>query len=263
MFFNKLAVSSNNHYEPVSKKNYRPYHIFKEKSIYKAFNFAYDMSFGFKGEHRKYRSGGSIHRKNGEIFINTFQGKLAEMGIYNVFYKNKINIDEPDFETYGLGIWDKYDFKAGDKKISVKSTKNYGQLMLLETKDWTKDAMYKPNISNENSFYDYFILVRIAPSGEDIMKHKRILYENEYDKESLFKIISNKNWSYDIPGFITHDELEYIIRNKYIIEKDAILGTKTTMDAENYYIQAGDMHSIDEIFNLIDNRSNDKVLLPV
>ena len=263
MFFKKLAVSSNNHYEAVSKKKYIPYHFFKEKSIDKAFNFAYDMSFGFKGEHRKYRSGGSINRKNGEIFINTFQGKLAEMGIYNVFYKNKMNIDEPDFETYGLGTWDKYDFKAGDKKISVKSTKNYGQLMLLETKDWTLDAMYKPNIFNENSFYDYFILVRIAPSGEDIMKHERLLYQNECDKESLHKIILNKKWSYDIPGFITHDELEYIIKNNYIIEKNAILGIKTKMDAENYYIQAGEMHSIDEIFVLINNESKDKILLPI
>ncbi|MFB5195317.1 hypothetical protein ACE198_10440 [Neobacillus sp. KR4-4] len=48
--------------------------------VQKAFNFAYDMSFGKKGKHRTTRTGGDAERTNGEIFTNTFQGKLSEYG---------------------------------------------------------------------------------------------------------------------------------------------------------------------------------------
>lgn len=37
------------------------------------FNFAYEMTFGQKGEHRAHRTGGTHQRRNGEIFANTFQ----------------------------------------------------------------------------------------------------------------------------------------------------------------------------------------------
>lgn len=61
------------------------------------------MSYG-TGEHR---NGGELNRKNGEIFINTFQGKLAELAVYNEIYKlsndvyKKLSI--PDFNIFGLG----------------------------------------------------------------------------------------------------------------------------------------------------------------
>ena len=45
-------------------------------------DFAYAMTFGKDGEHRKYRSGGSHTRKNGEVFCDTCQGKLAEYFVY-------------------------------------------------------------------------------------------------------------------------------------------------------------------------------------
>lgn len=243
--------SNNNVYEFTSTKNFNKIHDFKKESVKLAFNFAYNMSFGGKGEHRDHRSGGEKKRKNGEIFINTFQGKLAEFGIYNEFHRNNITIEKPDLETYELGKWDKYDFEVNDKKIAVKSTKNYGQLLLLETKDWNSKGEYKPNLSTEDAIYDYFILVRISPSGEDIMKKNRLLFLNEIDKYILEKIILSESWCYDIPGFINHKELVYVIDNKFILPKGSQLGPKTIMDAENYYIQSGDMHEISEMFKLI------------
>ena len=50
-----------------------------------AFAFAYDMTFGGKGKHRQRRSGGKKYRTNGEIFVDAFQGKIAEFGFYNYF----------------------------------------------------------------------------------------------------------------------------------------------------------------------------------
>ncbi|NFS12031.1 hypothetical protein FDE77_12340 [Clostridium botulinum] len=249
----KKLNSSNNTYVFTSTKNFNKIHDFKSESIKLAFDFAYNMSFGGKGEHRNHRSGGDHKRKNGEIFINAFQGKLAEFGIFNEFHRNKIEIEVPDLETYELGKWDKYDFEVNDKKIAVKSTKNYGQLLLLETKDWTSKGEYKPNLSTGNAIYDYFILVRVSPSGEDIMKKNKMLYSNEIDKFTLEKIITSELWAYDIPGFINNKELVYAIENKFILPKLGQLGAKTKMDAENYYIQTGDMHDINEIFKLIKN----------
>lgn len=273
---NSLQESSENTYQFTSKKDFEKLENFKKKSIESTFNFAYDMSFGGKGKHRDHRNGGNHKRKNGEIFINTFQGKLAEFGIYNEFYTRDFQIPYPDLETYDLGTWDKYDFEVNNKKIAVKSTKPFGQLLLLETKDWTKDGRYIPNIGTENDTYNYFILVRIKATAinnkenekniekdkdteknkninnaESLMKDNKLFYSDKVDKDQLKKLIFSFDWSYDIPGFITHKELVYAIENKFILPQGSTLGKSTIMDAENYYIQTGDMNDIDELFKLL------------
>ncbi|MBY7024809.1 hypothetical protein HYI08_06240 [Clostridium botulinum] len=64
----KKLNSSNNTYVFTSTKNFNKIHDFKSESIKLAFDFAYNMSFSGKGEHRNHRSGGDHKRKNGEIF---------------------------------------------------------------------------------------------------------------------------------------------------------------------------------------------------
>lgn len=49
---------------------------------------------------------------------------------------------------------------------------------------------------------------------------------------------------FDIPGFITNDDLKYLIKNKYIINRGDLLNGKTKMDANNYYCHIEDMHNI-------------------
>lgn len=247
---NKMNVQSDGLYFS-SKKKFKPLGTFKPETIKKALDFAYQMSFGQGGEHRSYRSGGSHIRKNGEIFANTFQGKLSEFGIYNMLHK-KFNLEKPDLSTYGLGEWDDYDFILNSKKISIKSTKRFGQLLLLETKDWNQHAEYIPNIKNNTANYDVFILVRIEPYCEDVLKSLKALYSNSESKEKLENAILNLEWKYDIPGFIINDELKYAIENKHIIKQNELLNGKTPMDAENYYVQAGDMHEISELALFID-----------
>ncbi len=241
---NKLR-QNNNHFYIEYKNDFRSENKFQNETIKKVFDFAYSMTFG-DGEHRNHRTGGIINRKKGQIFINTFQGKLSELAVYNSFYQNNRKaykrLSEPDFDVYGLGEWDDSDIVLDNIKISIKSTKFYGNLLLLETKDWNLEGEYIPNLnSDKNYLYDYFILVRIKPDSEKIMSNNRLLYSNDINKEYLYSIINKEIWEYDIAGYITREELKYIIANKFILPQKSMLNGKIPMDAENYYIQSGDM----------------------
>lgn len=205
-----------------------------------AFDFAYDMSFGKSGEHRDHRSGGTYERKPGEIFANTFQGKLCEFAIYEVL-KGKFDINKPDLETYGLGKWDDFDFKIKDKLLSVKSTKSFGHLLLLEKKDWNEKGEYIPS---NNKHYDFTFLVRIKNDPEGIMRRERKLFSTYEERSELWELFKNVSWDFDVPGFISNEELIYLIKNEFIIYRGDYLNGKTRMDATNYYCQAGDMHPI-------------------
>lgn len=216
-------------------------------TIISTFNFAYDMTFGELGEHRNHRTGGTHKRRNGEIFANAFQGKLAEFAIYEYLSNKNIEMQKPDLGVYQLGKWDVVDLEINNKSISIKSTKSFGNLLLLEKNDWDNNATYIPNKKS----YDFTILVRLNPFCEEIMKKNKLLYSDEISKETLLGIITNETWGYDIPGFVTKDELIYIIQNEYIIPQDALLNGRISMDASNYYIQSGDMHNIQELISYI------------
>lgn len=99
--FYKMSVNGST-YTIDRKKAFQVLGVFKSATIERVFQFAYDMSFGGKGEHRDHRTGGNHQRKKGEIFANTFQGKLAECAVYNNLYKS-FPISKPDFATYELG----------------------------------------------------------------------------------------------------------------------------------------------------------------
>ena len=236
--FTRMSIN-NNIYTINNPVRFNPIGEFHLNTIQRVFNFAYDMSFGKNGEHRDHRSGGTHRRRNGEIFANTFQGKLAECAIYNYFY-NSCDITEPGFDTYGLGEWDNADFYINNYNVSIKSTKSFGNLLLLETKDWDENGVYLPN----DEAYDFTFLVRLNPYCEDIMRNNRILYSDDMSANELEKLIIDNSWVYDIPGYITLDDLKYIIQNNYVIPQGAMLNGRTRMDATNYYVQAGDMHIV-------------------
>jgi len=207
----------------------------------KAFDFAYEMCFG-EGHHRNRRTGGQYARKNGEMFCNTFQGKLAEIVLYNTFISNGIACDTPDFGIYGERVWDDTDLIINGKKINVKSSAFFSNLLLLETKDWNSFGQYIPNLNaGTTSIYDYFILVRIQPDIKNILRLNNYYNSNVVEKENLEKILFNEIWKYDIPGFISNQQLIEIIRSKDILPQNSLLNGKIRMDAENYYIQSGDM----------------------
>lgn len=237
---NKLSQDGNSYYI-THKSEWSSSIQFSETDIKDIFGFAYNMSFGGQGKHRNHRSGGQENRKNGQIFINTFQGKLAELAIFKSLQELGIKTKAPNLEAWPLGKWDIVDFDINEKKIAVKSTKFYGNLMLLETKDWDKNANYKPNLDKASSKYDIFVLVRIKPDGESILRKNGMLYSNKVGRANLEELILSESWASDIPGFVTLEDVLYAIKHDFIIPQNALLNGKTGMDAENFYIQSGDM----------------------
>src|SRR5699024_2113484 len=126
-----------------------------------SYAFAYAMSFSKEGHHRRTRSGGSSNRRNVEVFCNTFLGKMGEFAVYQYLRQHGVSIDYPDVSIMGVGQWDSYDFVYKNKRIGVKTTKRFGNLLLLETKDWNQNAQYTPNIRNGNSNYDEMLFVGV------------------------------------------------------------------------------------------------------
>ena len=229
-----------------STKPFLSFATLKDATVLKVFDFAYKMTFGNEGQHRNHRSGGTHQRRLGEIFADTFQGKLSEFAIYNTLYKN-FEIQVPDLSVWELGKWDDVDLIADGMRLSIKSTKSFGQLLLLETKDWDSNGNYLPNIEKNEGQYDAFILVRMNPYCADILKKLKAYFSDNVDYEILKNEICSQKWSYDIPGFIWNDELKHIISNNMIIHRGDLLNGKTQMDAENYYVQSGDLHPIEKL----------------
>ena len=79
------------------------------------------------------------------------------------------------------------------------------------------------------------------------MKRHKLLYTESVDREFLETIFLEKNWTYDYVGYVTYDELVYIINSNYILPKGALLNGRTLMDADNYYVQGKDMHPLSEL----------------
>lgn len=216
---------------------------FKHTTVKDVFRFAFDMTFGGKGEHRHSRSGGTQYRNNLQIFANTFQGKLSEFAVANLLYQHK-DFKAPDLSVGPLGFWEDADFTMGDHVIAVKSTKSYGNLLLLETKDWDKNGRYLSS-QGELRSYTHLILVRIKPDIEEILRNlKRELQLDHSFKNLEFAIIKEK-WCYDIPGYVMGDDLIRVIELNHLIPKGAVLNNAVTMDADNYYVQAGDMRKLE------------------
>ena len=248
--FIKLDNDGDN-YIVTRKRAFQSNVTLSEENFYKAFDFSYNMSFGKYGAHRDYRSGGTHHRKNGEIFANAFQGKLAEFATYEYLKRNGIDVEEPDISVYGLSKWDDYDLKANNKVINIKSTKEFGNLLLLERADWDHEARYIPNLGENNGIYDFFILVRLKPDIVKILKENRLYLSNECDYNTLKDLFNFSCFEYNIVGFITNDDLKTIITNDHYIPRGSVLNRFTTIDADNYYIQSDDMIEIEELINLL------------
>lgn len=224
---------------------------FKLDTVNTVIEFAFNMTFGLKGEHRQSRSGGSIIRESHEIFANTFQGKLSEFAVANLFYKHK-GYKEPDLSTHGLGTWEDADFKLGNNAIAVKSTKFYGNLILLESKDWDSKGIYLQSV-NEPRNYSHIILVRIKPDIEEVLRELRKESKEKISLSRLKSSLTAQDWSYDIPGYITNADLISVIDKGFVIPKGAFLNHSVKMDAENIYVQAGDLRPVSMLLTELDD----------
>ncbi len=233
-----------------SKRGFTPNAIASEH-LELSFDFAFNMSFGNAGHHRNHRTGGSAKRKNGEIFTNAFQGKVAEFAFYEWLITNGIPAELPDTRLMGKGVWDDSDFTVNGKKISIKSAAHFSNLMLLETQDWNQNGDYIPNLETRNASYDYFVLVRVKPDGKQLMKGNKLYYADEVERVALKRVFALEKWFADLAGFATKSDIQFIIANKHLIPKGSLLNGKIPMDASNYYLQSGDLREVEDLVTLL------------
>ncbi|WP_136669212.1 hypothetical protein [Flavobacterium sp. H122] len=245
----KLTYSTENqrnNYHSNSKRAFSGFPL-SSTDVKKTFDFAFEMCMG-TGHHRAHRTGGQYDRSNGEKFCNTFQGKLAEIVLYNHFKSHGFDIKEPDFGVYGKGLWDDSDLEINGKKINVKSAAFFSNLQLLETRDWNTNGQYIPNLNTgTTSKYDYFVLVRIKPDLKSIFRENNLFNGTIFEKDNIEATVTKQNFSADIAGYITHTDLITVIANRNILPQNSYLNGKVRMDAENYYIQCGDMRVITDL----------------
>lgn len=248
MKFLKL-LKKNNIYIIQKTKKFEHFSFNSTSNLKKILNFSLDMTFNNIGEHRVHRSGGSYLRKNGEIFSDVFQGKLAEFAFYDLLSKKYSSINEPNLERYKKGIWDTGDFIINQKHISIKSAKYFSNLLLLETKDWDKEGNYLPNLGEKK--INAFIFVRIKPDISSVLKNMKLYYSNginQTQEDNLKNEILRLNWYYDIPGYLNLSDIILAIESCNIIKKGDFLNSyKTKIDADNYYFHTCDMRDIKKI----------------
>lgn len=211
--------------------------IFNKEEVLKVFNFA----FKSKDNHRNHRSGGDLKRDSIQIFFNIFLGKLGEIATYKCLLKNNIELlKDIDYDIKEIGNWDDCDIiTKNNKKISVKSSKYYSKMILLEKKDYNDKGQLQYNIGTNKTYdFDFFSYVRIAPMmnnqinqdgyGKDFKNNtdNKIYLEN-----SLKKFILNRDWYYEEP-FILSKALFLNIsinnKDKYFVKK----GNKIKFDNE-------------------------------
>jgi len=216
-------------FQSETKKEFCPDTKLKPESIKKCLFFASEMAYG-KGYHKSQSFGNSnYNRSPNEIFINTFQGKLAELAVYNELFNLGIHPDKPpEFDIWGKGKWEDCDFtiNGGEIKASVKSTKWFGNLLLLEKHRYNEKGEFLETLENETLNYDYTFLVRIA--GVKSPKPENYLETNDIEVE--------------VTGFLSHSKFLQVIAEKQIIPKGTLLGTPLMVD--NYYIFAQDLTEV-------------------
>src|SRR5699024_1589018 len=120
--------------------------------------------------------------------------------------------------------------------LNVKSTKDFGNLMLLEVDNYNQDGFYIP----DNTKSDFYMLVRIQFDLENKLKSLKCLYDKnlredselqkiinetiqETDLENSSSTLKNNKIFFDIPGYITHEDLVYIINNNFILKRGDFL----------------------------------------
>lgn len=210
------VAHSGDSFEITHKRDFTPdetlsrFRLHKGMVIAKA--FAKKMADGKL--HREIRSGGSLKRGAPQIKGDATLGKFAEIALFLHLNKLGIQSETPDLKTYERGKWDDFDLSVPGGLMSVKSSKSFANLMLLETKDYNLQGYRHADIQP-----DWFVFVRVDMD----------------------------NAIYDIPGYATLDDLRNAIGKMHVVRKDSRLNGRTAMDAENWYIQVGDLRPFPEL----------------
>ena len=95
---------------------------------------------------------------------------MTECALHKYLQGYQLDTSGVDFSVFGKGKWDTVDLACNNNKIAIKSTKHFGQLLLLETKDWDENGNYIPNEDTNTGEYDEIVLMRIRPNIDDVIK---------------------------------------------------------------------------------------------
>lgn len=215
------------------KKDFIADKSLKIESIHKCVHFASEMAYG-NGYHKSQSFGGNNYSRNpAEIFINTLQGKLAELAVFNQLFGLGIVPDKlPEFDVWGKGKWEDCDFTLnnGTIRCSVKSTKFFGNVLLLEKDKYNSKGEFLETESLKPELYDFTFLVRI--SGVKFAKPEKYLELN----------LNGIKIETEVTGFLSHRKFLEVISEKQIIKKGTIFGVPILVD--NYYIAAKDLTDV-------------------
>jgi len=179
-------------------------------------------------------AGGSM-RDKGTVFKNTLQGKIAEFGFYN-YFKERVSIPSPQMDLWELGKWEDTDFMVtvNDKKynISLKSTKNYGNLLMLECARYDEKGHYLEGANGEKSIkHDFVFLARVK--GVDSIKPDDYM-DNKYSEIEI-----------EISGYITINMFQEKIKHDGYIPKGTLIG-KEPLQVDNYCFCLSELSSPDK-----------------
>lgn len=210
------------------KRSFLPNVSLTKEQFFECLEFAKNMAYWWN--HKTLAFGGNNYNRNAkEVFINALQWKLAEVGFYN-FYTNKWrnDIPKPDFWVWERWTWEDCDMEIWWKKISIKSTKNFWNLLLLEKNRYSMEWLYlEPAEWVEPIKYDLTYLVRV--SG--------ITSSNPDDYVSMDWIEIEVTW------YLTHTEFLSLITTQQYIPHGILLWKKELI-VDNYYICSWDLHRV-------------------
>lgn len=229
----KVSVEENRIVVPFNgKRGFSANITLKEHSIKKCLDFAEMMVYGDGYQNPNSFGNEKEPRVSSEVFRDILQGKISEIGFYNFMFKQKIIPDKkPDFEVWGKGKWEDIDFtfNNGEIRISIKSTKHFGNLLLLEKHKYTKNGEFNQPVDGGEPFaYDNTFLVRVK--GIDGGNR------SEYDNISSVQC--------EISGHIDHARFLSIIAENQVVPQGCLLGTPLKVD--NYYTCVTDLISTDK-----------------
>ena len=235
---------------------------FIKEEVENVFNFA----FNSKGNHRETRTGGQASRNEVQRFFNIFLGKLGEVATFNHFIKNNVNLKtKVDYEIRERGQWDDCDMVTEDNKyISIKSSKFYSNMLLLEKNDYNEKGELIYNLNkNKISSFDYFTYIRIAPIKIGCKKiefsgYGRDFKQNTNDlKLELFNFIQSFDWVYEEPFIIEKKFfVDFCIKNNYYVEANNLI--KFDEEGNVLLKLSKRKNSLEEINNYIEKIYNTK-----
>lgn len=244
-----MPVEGNSYFNTLRRK-FIPHEVPRDGCT-AAVDFAYAMCFG-AGHHRVHRTGGLLMRQAVEMFCNAFQGKLAEVCTHSFLVQCGAECSVPDFGIYGEGVWDGGDLKAYGKNLSVKSAAFFSNLLLLECRDYDSDGNYLPDTGKGiPTVFDCCVLVRISPDVKGLFRRNGVFGSNCVSKDFLADVVGREHWTYDIAGWVSREDFVSAVRGGNVIPQGALLNGRIRMDADNYYIQTGDMRSADELASVL------------